>query len=198
MTKASIGNYLLTLAVGLLFGILLTGKSCKEEATISETKIETIHKRDTIYIPKVDTFLVISAPKTPYRSIPSRINNSVNASVNIAKDKKNFYRDTINSKTQGVKLFYDIAVEGLLVDSVKLGFIDSRPQRIIVDSIKTTNTILLNDKGLYLGATIGNKASVDVGAQYHLKRNIFGGSINVISRDPNESKYKVSYYRKVF
>jgi hypothetical protein len=182
--KLKIGSYLLLVAVGFLLCLFIM-----EPKTIKETKIlkGVVTTIDTVYVktpPKIKIQEVIV--KIPYKT--TKIDT-------VYVTSRNYYRDTVKVE-EGLQLTYHALTTGTL-DSLTLGYVDSRPTRIIREA--TTTTIVKESKGLYIGATSDLELNATAGVLLLKDKNIIGASVKLNQVNfSNPTKYNVSYYRKLF
>jgi hypothetical protein len=163
------------------------------------TKVVT--STDTVYIPRFSQkTLVLTIPVA--KVVDSTIIDTVRIDAwakkrYAANFTRKIYEDTVDVE-KDVQVGYKADVTGIL-NGMELSYKDSRPQMIIKDSTTITNTILRQQRSLYLGVE-GTNTLRYVGPQLqYLDRrgNAFGIGVNALSL-PTNPEVKLSFSKKLF
>jgi hypothetical protein len=183
--KLKIGSYLLCIALGFLVAMLLVKP--KEQLKILKGESTTVI--DTVYVPKIKPIIVKQEVRVikPYKEI-------ILDTVFLVKSR-NYYKDTVEVE-KDFKITYHALTTGTL-DSLTIGYVDSRATMIIREA--TSTTIVKEPKGLYIGATSDLSFNTSAGVLLLKDKNIIGASVKLNQVNfSNPTKYNVSYYRKLF
>jgi hypothetical protein len=181
--KKEISKILVSIAFGFLLCFSIIGEKTRVETKI--LKGVEVLKTDTVYVPKPYPIIKekIVYVKTPYKTVKLDTVYLVSS--------KNYYRDTLEVE-KGFKLTYFASTIGTL-DSLTLGYIDSRPDRLIKE------TVIKQPRGLYIGATSNLNLDTSVGLLLLKNKNIIGASVKLNQDNfSSPTKYNVSYYRRLF
>jgi hypothetical protein len=183
--KLKVGSYLLLVAVGFLLCLFII-----EPKTVKETKIL---KGDAITT--IDTIYVKSSPKIKIKEVVVKIPYKTTKIDTVYVTSRNYYKDTIEVE-KDFKITYSASTTGTL-DSLTLGYVDSRAKIIVREA--TTTTIVKESKGLYIGGTSDIALNSSVGVLLMKEKNIIGASVKLNQVNfSSPTKYNVSYYRKLF
>lgn len=187
ISKRKIANYLIAVAVGFLAALVIISPDDKVQILKGDRVLSVV--TDTVYIPKPYPIVYTKEVevKVPYEVTKLDTVYMVNTTSR--------YRDTVEVE-KDYQLTYDAKVTGKL-DKITLGYVDNRPTQVIKET--TTETIVKQPKGLYIGGTTSLDLTTSVGAQYVNNRNIIGLSVNINSQPlTNPTKYNITYYRRLF
>lgn len=183
------------IAIGLVIGIIasLIFKQCgpgsnNNDIIKSDTVIVKTVEYDTIY--KIDTVV-------EYKDVIVKIPVETEAPIHepgVVDDSLRTYVDTVHYDNLSVS--YDLAVSGQM-ESLRLGYIDTRPEIIkrITETKTITNTV--SPKGVYIGVGLGSNFkdfhSPSIQLSYLKRKQILS-----IGYDPFNTYGSITYSFKLF
>lgn len=183
MEKNKIANYLVTFASGVLVALFLF----KEEPAQPKTEYIATNTIDTVYVPKPYPVVktVTKYVPTPINVIPGEYDEQ---SHELMPDKKN-YQDSLLVEPNFI-LTYDAWTTGDL-DSIKLGYVDNRPTKIIQRETIITKTVTNDPSGLYIGGTVNSNINATADLSYLKGKNMYGIGVST------DKSISVIYRRKI-
>jgi hypothetical protein len=180
MKKLLLNRYVLFILVLLLgIGIGFTNRPTQPINT-QQSKIEYVDS--VVYVPKPYPVVVYKTKTIP---VPYEVTVVTKDNETLTKRK---YKDVIHYG-DSLSVSYDAYVTGTL-DSLSLGVIDSRPDKVVYKTQEIQ--ISKPNNGFYIGATVTPTALIP-GVQFHAEKNIIGVGFNVATKFP-----QLSYHRRLF
>jgi hypothetical protein len=163
----------------------IVGMRLSKPKTIIKKEIEVVESTtvDTFYVDRVKI-----VPKI--KVVPKLIYSEPDTVVQFAALGKKNYMDTVQVDSS-MKVIYDIYTRGE-VDSLFIGYIDTRPEMRIVRE----TTKIQTPKGLYAGG-IASVNSISLGLQYNDNKNMYGIQYSLLNPIKSHS-VSLSYFRRIY